>query len=331
MKQLSIIIPVYNVEKYISDCLESVFKQGLDENNFEVIIINDGTKDNSMEVIHELVPSHSNIIIIEQENLGVSVARNKGMAIANGEYILMLDSDDILIDNSVKPLLEKALSTQVDMIVTDYLQMNDEEIAAVKGHHPIQLGFCGKSTTGHELLSSESCRNCWRILYRRLFLVTNNIIFFPGIYSQDVPFTLECFLKANRCIRSSWKFVIYRHGHNSVSSSFTIRRAKDMCISRAKVWELTKMKGLTSEIRHKIENVAFETFCSLISATAYGHLKKTEMFEVIDFLKEKAPDFNFHNGFKQLLWSNLIKRCPHMFIYIYYCIQMTLKYLRIYK
>lgn len=331
MKQLSIIIPVYNVEKYIYECLESVFRQGLDEDSFEVIIINDGTEDNSMNIIREFNASHSNIIIIEQENLGVSVARNKGMTIAKGDYILMLDSDDILIYNSVKPVLEKALSTQVDMVVTDYLQMNDEEITAIKGHPPIQTDFIGESVTGHELLSSESCRNYWRTLYRRVFLVNNNISFFPAIYSQDVPFTIECFLKANRCLRSSWRFIIYRYGHDSVSSSFPIRRAKDMCISRAKVWELTKMKGLTPEIRQNLENVAFEIICSLISATAYGHLKKTEMFEVIDFLKEKAPDLNFNNGFKQLLWSHLIKRCPHIFIYTNYLIQMILKFFRIYK
>ena len=101
MKQLSVIIPVYNVEKYVYECVDSVFRQGLDENIFEVIIVNDGTMDNSMSVIKELIASHSNIIVISQENQGLSVARNKGLAIAEGEYILMPDSDDLLIENSL--------------------------------------------------------------------------------------------------------------------------------------------------------------------------------------------------------------------------------------
>lgn len=328
MKQLSIIIPVYNVEKYIYECLESVYRQGLDEDSFEVIIINDGTKDNSMEVIRELIVSHSNIIIIEQENQGLSVARNKGMAKATGEYILMLDSDDLLIDNSVKPLLGKALDTQVDMIITDFLQMNDNEIASIKRHHPIQEELKASSATGHELLTSELCCWYWRSLYKRTFIVNNNISFIPGIYSQDVPFTNECLLKARKCLRTSWRFIIYRRGHDSISSSLPIRRAKNMCTSRAKVWELTKMEGLTPEIRYKQENIAFDKFCNLIYATTYGHLKKKEMFEVIDFLRKEAPDFYFHNGFKQLLWSFMLKKMPHTFIYIFYIYQITRKILK---
>lgn len=325
MKQLSIIIPIYNVEKYIYDCIESVFRQGLDEDTFEVIIINDGTKDNSMKVIQELIALHSNIIIIEQDNQGLSVARNNGMLRATGKYVLMLDSDDLLIDNSVKPLLEKALSTQVDMIITNFLQMNDNEIAEIKGHHPTQVDFIGETATGYELLDSELCRYYWRNLYRRDFLLDNNITFIPGIFSQDVPFTNECLLKAKKCIRSSWMFIIYRYGHDSVSSSFHIRRAKNMCTSRAKVWELTKMEGLSSDIRHKQENVAFDAFCLLISATAYGHLKRAEMFEVVDFLKEEAPDLYFHNGFKQLLWSFWFRKTPHAFIYMYLVYQIIKK------
>ena len=326
MKQLSIIIPVYNVEQYVYECLNSVFRQGFDENSFEVIIINDGTEDNSMTVIQELIASHSNIAVIEQENQGLSVARNNGIAMATGEYILMLDSDDLLIDYSVKPLLEKALSTQVDMIITDFIQMNDEEIAAIRGNHPIQEELKVRSATGHELLDPELCRWYWRTLYKRTFLVSNNIRFVPGIYSQDVPFTNECLLKAKKCLRTSWKFVIYRHGHNSVSFSFPIRRAKNMCTSRAKVWELTKMNGLPPVVRRKQEEVAFIMFCLLISATAYGHLNKTEMFEVVDFLREEAPDINFHNGFKQRIWSYLFRKMPHTFIYMYYIYQMIKKF-----
>ena len=191
MKQLSVIIPVYNVEKYVYECLNSVYKQGLDEDSFEVIIINDGTRDNSMNVIQELIASHSNIIVIEQDNQGVSVARNNDMVRATGEYILMLDSDDLLIDNSVKPLLEKALATHVDMIITDFIQMNDKEIAAIRGNHPIQKELVARSAIGYELLDTNLCRFYWRNLYRRNFLVNNNINFIPGIYSQDVPFTNE--------------------------------------------------------------------------------------------------------------------------------------------
>ena len=75
---LSIIVPVYNVEEYIRPCMESIFQQGLDEDCFEVIIVNDGTKDHSMEVIQDIIEQHKNITVLNQENQGLSVARNNG-------------------------------------------------------------------------------------------------------------------------------------------------------------------------------------------------------------------------------------------------------------
>ena len=126
--QLSVIVPVYNVEKYIRPCLESIFRQGIDDDNFEVIIVNDGTEDRSMEVIQEIISQHDNITVINQENLSLSVARNNGIAQAKGEYILMPDSDDLLIEGSLSVLLEKALESKADLVVADYLEMTDEEI-----------------------------------------------------------------------------------------------------------------------------------------------------------------------------------------------------------
>ena len=99
---LSIIVPVYNVEKYIRPCLESIFFQGLNEKDYEVIVVNDGTRDRSMEVVDSFQTAHSNMTIIHQENQGLSIARNTGMKHAKGDYIAFLDSDDILAKNSLK-------------------------------------------------------------------------------------------------------------------------------------------------------------------------------------------------------------------------------------
>lgn len=99
MKQLSIIVPVYNVEKYIHPCLESIFRQGLKEDTFEVIIVNDETPDRSMEMITDIIEAHQNIHVIELHHQGLSMTRNHGMARATGEYIIFVDSDDLLIEN----------------------------------------------------------------------------------------------------------------------------------------------------------------------------------------------------------------------------------------
>ena len=132
-KQLSIIIPVYNVEKYIRSCVESVFRQGLSDEDYEIIIVNDGTKDRSMEQITDIVERHANIMVINQENEGLSVARNNGLAKAGGEFILFLDSDDLLMEGSLPLILQKATDTQADMLINNFLELTSEEIAASNG------------------------------------------------------------------------------------------------------------------------------------------------------------------------------------------------------
>ena len=120
---LSIIVPVYNVEKYVRPCLESILRQGLDKSRYEIIIVNDGSTDHSMEAIADLIEEHPHISVINQENLSLSVARNNGIARAKGEYILMPDSDDLLIEGSLPILLDKALETKADLVVADFSSM----------------------------------------------------------------------------------------------------------------------------------------------------------------------------------------------------------------
>ena len=127
---LSIIVPVFNVEKYIRLCIETIYRQKLDEECFEVIIVNDGTMDKSMEVIEDIIVEHKNIVVINQENQSLSVARNNGIAAAKGEYILMIDPDDLLIENSLSRLLDLALEEEVDLLVADFLEMNSDLITS---------------------------------------------------------------------------------------------------------------------------------------------------------------------------------------------------------
>ena len=111
---LSIIVPVYQVEKYVRPCMESIFKQGIDDNRFDIIIVNDGNKDKNMEMIADIINQHKIITVFNQENQGLPVAQNNGIASAKGEYILMLDSDDLLVENSLKQLVEKAIETKAN-------------------------------------------------------------------------------------------------------------------------------------------------------------------------------------------------------------------------
>ena len=110
--KLSVIIPVYNVEKYIEKTIYSLYKQDLSEDEFEVILINDGSTDKSLDIICNLADKFNNIIILNQSNQGPSIARNNGIIKANGDYILFMDSDDLLINSSLSFMLNIAYKYQ---------------------------------------------------------------------------------------------------------------------------------------------------------------------------------------------------------------------------
>ena len=318
---LSIIVPVYNVEKYVRTCIESIYKQGLDEKSFEVIIVNDGSTDHSMEMITDIIAAHQNIAVINQENQGLSDARNNGIKVAKGEYILMPDSDDILIEDSLKPLLEKTLETKVDLVIADFLTMTDEEIDDFYKKEFKQPEPQFKKVVGEqiylELLNPHQCF-VWRTLYRREFLVTENLTSYPGIRYQDIPFTHECYLKANNCIRTNILLNIYRKWPGSSTNAYKFDNTKHFITAIALTWKLRQIEGLSSDLRYKLEENVYISFRSMIYDTLHGIKDKKDRYVLMNYLNFQAPDLNFTHNIQQRLITMMIKKIPHFFINIYY-------------
>jgi len=320
--QLSIIVPVYNVEKYVHACIESIYHQNLDEDIFEVIIVNDGTKDRSMEVIADIISQHKNITVINQENQGLSMARNNGIAVAKGEYILMPDSDDLLIKDSLGALLEKALETKADLVVADFLEKSDEEIKHIDNVSQKYLKV--KEKTGEQLfLEDLDPRQCyvWRTLYRRAFINENHLTFIPGVRYQDVAFTHECYLRAGKCLRVSRLLNVYRKGHASATYSFDKKRAHDLITVIAGTWKLRQIEGLSHDVKKKLEDDAFATFSLLIYFMLYGMKDAKERQEIFQALRDTVPDLNFSNGKKQKITWFLFKLSPRL----YFAIRLFMK------
>ena len=108
--KLSIIVPAYKVEAYIEKCIRSLEDQDLPKDEYEIIVINDGSPDRCREIVEELQKEFSNIILINQENQGVSMARNNGIANAQGKYIMPIDPDDYVLPNSFGSIIKRALN-----------------------------------------------------------------------------------------------------------------------------------------------------------------------------------------------------------------------------
>ena len=330
MIKLSIIVPVYNVERYIRPCIESIFKQDLDEECFEVIIVNDGTPDHSMEMIEDIIQQHNNITVINQENLSLSVARNNGIAAAKGEYILMPDSDDLLMENSLKPLLEKALETKVDLVVANFLMMEDDEIEHTNISALQRPTFNFTMKTGRELfLQDMSPFQCyvWRNLYRREFITSQRLSFYPGIRYQDIPFTHECYLKANNGIRTNIVLNIYRRWPGSSTRAYTLNNSRHFITAIALTWKLRQMEGLSSDMVYKIEENVYISLRLMLYHTIHGIKRKKDRYVLTNYINFQAPELYFTHSFKQRLTSMMIKKMPHLFINAYYLYnKIKLKY-----
>lgn len=319
MIQLSIIIPVYNVEKYIRSCLDSIFRQGLNEDCFEVIIVNDGSKDKSMEVVSDFIKLHPNIIVIEQENQGQSVARNKGLQKACGQFVSFIDSDDLLVDGCLPVLLEKALRSSVDMVTADYIKKTDEEIAHEffsydnnKANHEVLL------YDKEAVLDSFNPQICyvWRTLFRKGFLDKNKLFFLPGIFFEDIVFSTECYLSAEKALTVSIPFYIYRQHTNSTVSSINVKKLLDFNQVIAYLWsKLTNNNSLTKAEYIKIVDTIFATFS--VEMWYLTHEKGLYDYRrvVVNDLRMRVPNLKFENGMKQLFVSTIFKYAPFYYLW----------------
>ncbi len=319
MKQLSVIIPIYNVKQYLRCCIESIFHQELDDDVFEVILVNDGTPDESMESIKDIIKSHKNIIVINQQHQGVSIARNNGIKRATGQYITFIDSDDLLIEKSIIPLLNILQLHQPDLIVAEYLKMDDNAIKYYQKthiHKRVDYNYVTKS--GQQILMEDiQPRHCyvWRNLYKRSFLQNNHIEFIPGIYFEDIPFIHECHIKAKNCIKTDLPIYIYRIGHDSITgSALNKQKAMDFCIAIYKTWELQEFHELSPRIKQKINDNAFDIFSLLSYSITEEIIDIRERIEIIKFLNQIAPQLEFTHGIKQRCISFAYKNSPETYI-----------------
>ena len=195
--KVSVVVPVYNVEKYLRDCLESVINQDFKE--IEIICVNDGSKDDSQKILEEYSEKDSRIHIIVQENQGVSCARNVGIRCAKGEYICFLDSDDMLESSALREIYEYAKSKQLDILHYDAecLYENDKlRINECKDEYYTKKKSYVGPITGKEMFcqlieADDYCEAAWLMFIRKQWLVETNICFEPNILYEDSLLSIE--------------------------------------------------------------------------------------------------------------------------------------------
>ena len=236
--KISLIIPVYNVEKYIGKCLSSIYQQDLDECFYEVLIVNDGTLDNSMEIVKEFAIKHNNIRIIEKQNGGVSSARNEGIKEAEGEFVTFIDADDWIMANS----LHKIYSYLSDHPYLDVLMCNSTG-EDNREHYP-WIKNCDADT---EYKGTEAYERGYRRgsvcggIYKRSLLLNNNIYFPVGVRNgEDSIFFYIVLSYVNKMVFLDLPFYVVYERIGSASRTFNKEHLKLMAYSLECAYELIK-------------------------------------------------------------------------------------------
>ena len=247
--KLSYIVPVYKVEEYLNECIDSILAQSMDD--YEIILVNDGSPDNCPAIcVGYEVRYPDRIRVVHKKNGGLASARNAGLRVAKGDYIFFVDSDDFLKEDRVKDLYEAAVRFDADVLQTSYFVLNTR----TNEETMVRTTFETERVLTHTDMEREICyvsskmrvTYVWRNLYKRKFLRENNIMFEEGLLMvEDGPFNMEAYSKAERFVAVDIPILCYRLRQGSLQR-LTYVPGYDKWICRN--WSL-KMKHYTENCK----------------------------------------------------------------------------------
>lgn len=227
--KISFIIPVYNAEKYIKNCIISIKNQNIPNDEFEIITIDDGSSDKSTDIIQDLQNEIPSLILLKQKNKGASVARNRGVQVAKGTFIQFVDADDSLVPYSVSKLLLIAINENLDILCFDFESKTTQN--GIEQYY--SKSDFAKNTpeiySGIEYLITNNffCSPCMA-MYNLHFFSENHLSFREGVMCEDVDFAPISIYKAKRIKYCNEKVYIYNKTENSVTTNYQIKFEYDL-------------------------------------------------------------------------------------------------------
>ena len=227
---ISIIIPVYNVEEYLCECVDSVLGQTY--HNFEIILVDDGSTDSSGRICDEYAEKDSRISVIHQENGGLSVARNAGFDSSNSKYVYFLDSDDYIAKNTLSTLLKIAEKDKSDIVFFDAISFADTDDFTVNQNYIRKIKY--KTDTGYNIFVSMTKNNEYHsavplLFISRHFLLESGVKFIPDILYEDMVFTYIIFCKASVVSQCTEALYHRRYRKNSIMTSSKSKKHFTSC------------------------------------------------------------------------------------------------------
>jgi glycosyltransferase involved in cell wall biosynthesis len=285
--KLSIIVPVYGVEKYIDKCLNSLVKQSLKE--IEIIVVNDGTKDNSQKIVDKYVKKYPDKIkSYIKENGGQGSARNYGLKKATGEYIGYVDSDDFVEKDMYKKLYNKAKENNYDIVVCGNYNVSEDyqnkNIDAFINNYNTDLEniFFGKMAV-------------WNKIYKRDILIKNKLEFKEKVWYEDLAFTLKAIMNSNTFAFIDEPLYDYLIREGSTMNNSNVQRNLEI---------LDAFNDILSYIQHNkkeeyfskieflaIDHIYISAIVRVLKAEADDKVKRETINKLIDYMNKKFPNY----------------------------------------
>lgn len=234
----SIIIPVYNLENFVGRCIESVICQEF--NSWEAIVINDGSKDKSLEVVKSLTKGDRRFRVIDKRNEGLSAARNDGLIASNGEYIIFLDGDDWLQGNALLEIVTQIQKNTVDVLIHTMNYYYSEQKNSPKRTSISEGLYTGRAFLD-EVLTKKEYNFCVAPakVYRRDFIAKYHITFIKGILHEDGPFFFEICHKAQNILFLAKPLYFYRQDREGqITGTMTSKNVEGVLTGIANTYRL---------------------------------------------------------------------------------------------
>lgn len=317
---LSVIVPVYNVEKYLRKCVDSLLEQDLSPEEYEIILVDDGSTDHGGEICDEYATGHSNVRVIHQQNGGLSVARNTGIEIAQGKYVQFVDSDDYLEPYVLKVLVEKMERDQLDVLRFNYRNVNEQYKVVEPNKDPKRfVNYSDEVCDGLAFLNERlgpACYACQFMIRRELF---EGCLFKEGIYFEDTEWTPRMLLKSKRA--TSTDRIVYNYLVREGSITQSVDEKKKRKVLDDKLLLIDSLKSQMQQVGDKrwFEGMIAQTVISIISYVAANYYDKRK--EVMKALAEKDifPLSTYQanrTGKRKIAWANISPKLLSLMLHL---------------
>jgi glycosyltransferase involved in cell wall biosynthesis len=278
MLKLSIIIPVYNTEEYISKCVNSCVNQNVDNNVYEIIVVNDGSTDNSLNILLDFEKKYKNITVVSQKNKKQGAARNNGLGIAKGEYVWFVDSDDWIEKDAISEILNFLKNRELEIIRIDAVDHGP------MGNVPRPCNHIKNHLYArHEALLEVEFSNCVPFhVFKKSFLQKNGLFFLENIFYEDNEFMIRAFEKVNsflyfdKCLYN----VLIRE--NSTTRSIDYSRKLDLIkVIESQIY-YSNVNKLSAELKRVFGLLVSRHMNSLLSGTANSKMVFIEAIRLLN-------------------------------------------------